>query len=103
MSNIEYQKDVVMLTNHLPLWLAEEWEQPVTHEDLTGLGARAGYCIPYGYRCWVFEEEDWQWRTIPEELKIICLWVREHCDPDTSHIVFDRDGEQMEGLTTFEW
>ncbi len=100
-NEIEYQYAVVLSTGHLSRWLAEEWEAPIKDPVANEIHDRQGWCIPYGYRTRLWDEDEYF--KLPDELVQICDWVREHCRPDVTHIIFDSDGPNMEGLPVYEW
>jgi hypothetical protein len=110
MSNeIEYQHAVVLSTAHIPRWLAEEWEEPIPKDVATAVHDRNGWSIPYGYLTLVYDAEAFEeaascpGRPLAEELRVICAWVRGHCLPPVSRIIFDCDGPKMEGLPIYDW
>lgn len=100
-TEIEYQHAVVLGTGHLPRWLAEEWEVPILDNVASDIHDRLGTCIPYGYRTRLWDADEYF--KLPLELCNICTWVREHCWPQVTHIIFDSDGPNMEGLKTYDW
>ena len=44
------------------------------------------------------EEEDF-----PEDLWAVIEWVRANCRPGVSHVWFDCDAPEVEGLPSYEW